>query len=165
MTIRHLKRARRMSRSVRHGPEILEFMLKKADVIKDAAKQGIPPVTAVSHFLVEEFGLETFESMLAKQYCGLIVRAILEPDGYVAVKAGVRVRNDPVFASGAVYEKRREGAPTDPGQLLGRILDSLSVEEMRWAAQYLQNKLSALNVDRPDTRLASASGHASVNNE
>jgi len=165
VTIRHLKRARRMSRSVRQGPEVLEFMLKKADVIEAAAKQGIPPVTAVSHFLVEEFGLEPFASMLAKQYCGLIVRAILEPDGYVAVKAGVRVRNDPVFASGAVYEKRGEGAPTDPGQLLGRILDSLSVEEMRWAAQYLQNKLSALDVDGPDTRLASTSRHEGGNDK
>ena len=57
---------------------------------------------------------------------------------------GVRVRGDPVFATGTAYTKRIATEPKS-NALLKRMIDVLSLEEMRWAASYLAQRIDVLN--------------------
>jgi hypothetical protein len=143
-------RARRMTRSVRGGQEVLNYLQtpEARVLLTQAAERGIPPVTAVSHKLTELLGSDVFESMLMRQFCGLVARAVLEEEGFVLSKPGVRVRNDPVFMSGAVYAKRVGSAPQERDSLLKRILDSLSIQELRWVALYVATQLQNSENDR-----------------
>ena len=69
---------------------------------------------------------------------------MLAQEGFVPDQLGVRVRADPVFATGTAYVRRIEEEPKSIDNLLKRILDVLSLEEMRWAVSYLAQRIDAL---------------------
>jgi hypothetical protein len=134
-------RARRMTRSVPQGQEVLEYLQSPGarELLSQAAERGVPPVTAVSAKLLQLLGPAPFKKTLTKQFCGLVVRALLEEEGYTVAKTGVRVRNDPIFVSGAVYTQVPT-APTEERGLLERLMSSLTPEEMRWASSFLLSR-------------------------
>ena len=107
----------------------------------EAAARGIPPVTAVSQPLVELLGTAVLKPAVARQFAGLVTRAVLADAGFVPIRSGVRVRNDPIFTAGAIYAKRFGSEPKSGGELLNRLLDSLNVEEMHSAVAYLRYRL------------------------
>ena len=39
-----------------------------------------------------------------RQFVGLVIRAILEEEGFRVAESGVRISRDPIFRTGAVYE-------------------------------------------------------------
>ena len=39
-----------------------------------------------------------------RQFAGLVIRAILEEEGFRVAETGVRISRDPIFRTGAVYE-------------------------------------------------------------
>ena len=100
-----MTRARRSAAAVRRGPEILELLLsdEARKALKGAAERGKPPVTAVSDMLFNRFGKDMVFPPV-RQFVGLVVRAILEEEGFRVAESGVRISRDPIFRTGAVYE-------------------------------------------------------------
>jgi hypothetical protein len=77
--------------------------------MEDECRKGMPPVVALSGLLVERLGPDVRDMNVVKQRIGRIVRFTLEGAGWQFT--GSRpIRNDLVFASGAVY-RRLPGAP------------------------------------------------------
>lgn len=113
-----------------------------------AADAGHVPVTAVSAELVARFGTEAFEPPIMRQFIGIAVSAVLAEEGFVLARTGVRLRGDPLFGAGALFERTGEALAvrrkdlTD--QLLVRLLDALTLDELRLAEQHIQNRLRDL---------------------
>jgi hypothetical protein len=151
MDERAMNRVQRMARLVPAGALILDFMQSAQGrrPLAEAAARGIPPIAAVSKLLIDLVGADALKPTLVKQFCGLAARAVLAQEGFVPIQSGIRIRNDPVFSTGAVYAKRLVSRADKDDQLLKRILDGLSEEEMRWADSYLQQRLRELK-DAPD---------------
>ena len=63
----------------------------------------------------------------------------------------MHVRDDPVFASGTVYTKRIDKEPESNENLLKRMIDALSLEEKRWAAAYLAQRIDVPDLSPPRT--------------
>jgi hypothetical protein len=141
-----VKRVQRMARSVPGGILILDFLgsAEGRERLTQAAARGIPPVTAVSQPLTALLGADALKAAVVKQFCGLVTRAVLAQEGFVPVQSGVRTRSDPVFTAGAVFAKRLAIARKREDELLKRLLDSLSAEEMRWAVPYLRQRIEEL---------------------
>ena len=140
---REMTRVRRMARSYAAGAAILEFLCS-ADgrrLLTEAAARGIPPVQAVSQPLIDLVGSEALEPLGAKQFAGLVTRAVLAQEGYVPIRSGVRLRNDPAFTAGTIYAKRFGTEPKRQDELLKRLLDSLNADEIHWALAYLHQRL------------------------
>ena len=139
-----------MARAFPGGNAILDFLCSAhgRQLLTEAAARGIPPVTAVSQPLVELVGTALLKPAMAKQFAGLVTRAVLAEAGYLPIRSGVRVRNDPLFTAGAVYAKRFASQPKSGGELLHRLLANLTVEEMHSAVAYLRHRLEGLD-DRP----------------
>ena len=150
---KELTRVRRMARAFPGGPVILDFLCSTngRQLLTEAAARGIPPVTAVSQPLVELVGTAVLKPAIAKQFAGLVTRAVLAEAGYVPIRSGVRVRNDPIFTAGAIYAKRFASEPKSGGELLKRLLDSLNVEEMHSAVAYLRYRLEGVHLSLPYT--------------
>lgn len=100
-----MTRARRSAPAVCRGPEILEFLLsdEARKALKGAANRGEPPVTSISEMLRKRFGTD-MRPPAVRQFAGLVIRAILEEEGFRVAETGVRISRDPIFRTGAVYE-------------------------------------------------------------
>ena len=112
-------------------------------LLTEAAARGIPPVTAVSQPLIDLLGTAVLKPAVARQFAGLVTRAVLAEAGFAPIRSGVRVRNDPIFTAGAIYAKSAS-EPKSRDELLKRLLDSLTVEEMHWAVAYLRHRLEGI---------------------
>jgi hypothetical protein len=125
---RTMQRARRSARAVKRGPEILAFVQapKSRQLLVAAAGTGAPPVTAISGKLQALIGPEFAKLTPIRQFTGLCVRAVLEEEGFEVAEVGVRLSNDAVFRTGAVY--RRQSA-SDSRDLLSRFCENLTDEE------------------------------------
>jgi hypothetical protein len=143
---RTMKRVRRMASAVPSGQLILEFLQtpEARKLLREAAESGRPPIGAISPKLTELIEPDVLKLMLVKQFCGLATRAVLVQEGFVPSQIGVRVR-DPVFTSGTVYAKRVGKKPKSTENLLKRVLDTLSLEELQWAASYLAQRIDLLD--------------------
>ena len=95
---------------------------------------------------------------MVKQFAGLVTRAVLAQEGYVPIRSGVRLRNDPLFTAGAVYAKGFATEPKSDGELLKRLLDSLSIDEMLWASTYLRQRI-AEHHEPPNSAADNAENH------
>lgn len=138
-----MTRVRRMARAFPAGAAILEFLCS-ADgrrLLTEAAARGNPPVTAVSQPLIELLGNDALKPVGAKQFAGLVTRAVLAQEGYVPIRSGVRLRNDPAFTAGTIYSKRFGTRPKGQDELLKRLLDSLTADEIHCALAYLHQRL------------------------
>ena len=139
-------RAERAARSVVEGKEILDF-LKRPPMrkrIAGAADAKVPPVTAVSQALLDQFGKKASD-LPVRSFIGLCVRAILEESGYHVVDKGVRLRDDPIFVTGSVYEKSGDRSAAAPGhhRLLDAIAENLSREEALYLITKIQKRFRA----------------------
>jgi len=142
---RQMQRAIRMANSIEGGLAVLAF-IKQPDAVEallSAVDRGVPPVSAISRKLCDHFGEETFRPMAMRQLAGVTVRALLDEYGYVVVKRGTRISRDPLFTSGALYAKQNVPPPAE-APLLGRLVDALSVDELRWVMTYVGEHLKAL---------------------
>jgi hypothetical protein len=149
-------RIRRMTRSVERSQEILEYLqsLEAEKLLIEAAERGVAPVTAISSKLLKRFGHHVFARTITRQFVGRVVRAVLDDRGFVLTRSNVRVRNDPLFVSGAVYAQRTGSGAKEPDPLLQRFVDTLSLEELSWAFAYLASRLQ--NAEREKVAGASA---------
>jgi hypothetical protein len=134
-----MQRARRSARAVLHGTEILKFVQepKTRRLLIAAAESGAPAVTAISGKLQELVGPEDARLHPVRQFTGLCIRAVLEEDGFELADAGVRLSNDPVFRTGAVYRRRDDSDSTD---LLARLVETLTDDEARRVRTLLRRR-------------------------
>jgi hypothetical protein len=135
-------RAIRMQQAVPRGPELYRYLAieRRADLI-EAADRGVMPLTAVSAGLLDTFGATAVAPATVKRFLGLVCSAILAEAGFQLAKTGTRVRADPVFVSGAVYRRNLERSHASPSPLLKRLIDSLSDDELSWAASYIRERI------------------------
>lgn len=151
-----MKHVLRMATGIPFGKIILDYIRgpEARKLLCEAAETGRPPIGAISQRLRELVKADVLEQMLVKQFCGRAIRAVLAEEGFVPDQLGVRVRRDPVFATGTAYVRRVEEGPKTIDTLLKRTLDTLSFEEMRWAASYLAQRIDLLDSQqpRPETR-------------
>jgi len=141
MTTKAMRRAMRSARALRHGPEVLALIQepKTRRLLVDAAERGAPPVTAISHKLLQVVPAKEAKLMPLKQFAGLCVRAVLEEEGFEVAETGVRVSNDPIFRTGSTYQRvKAETSATSP--LLVRLIDALTEVEARQALNLLRKR-------------------------
>src|SRR4051812_6396712 len=80
-----------------------------------AAQAGhVPPVHAISSLLLQRLGPEALEPRAMRQFIGIASSALLNEEGWVVVRTGVRLRGDPLFGAGALFE-RSHAAPVEQG--------------------------------------------------
>jgi len=138
-----MARVKRMADSVPSGPMILEFLTSKSarNSLVAAVKRGQPPIAGVTADLIKLIGPRPFKSQLASQFCGSVVRAVLEEEGYVPDRTRVHLRNNPLFTTAASYRAVELPHPAlDP--VLRRFIDQFTDEQARAAFQYLKRRLS-----------------------
>ena len=134
-----MTRARRSAVAIRRGLEILEFLLsdEARKALRNAAERGEPPVTAVSDTLFSRFGKDMVFPPV-RQFAGLVIRAILEEEGFRVAETGVRISRDPIFRTGAVYEaiadEKKAGSLES---LVAFLTERLSDSEIRRLRQLL----------------------------
>jgi hypothetical protein len=134
-----MTRARRSAAAVRRGPEILEFLLsdEARKALKGAAEKGEPPVTAVSDVLLKRFRKD-MEFPPVRQFAGLVIRAVLEEEGFRVAQSGVRISRDEIFRTGAVYEPISDERTAGPMEsLVAFLTEKLSDSEIRRLRQLL----------------------------
>ena len=135
-----MRRAVRSARAVPRGQQILALVRSNEArrLLVEAAKAGVPPVTAISHLVMREIGEQDAKLIRVKQFVGVCVRAILEEDGFEVASKGVRVSNDPLFSTGATYQPVR--SPSARVSLVERLLRALNDEEVEEAMTYLRRR-------------------------
>jgi hypothetical protein len=123
-----------------HGREILELVRSREcrQLIFEAAKAGVPPVTALSTVIIREIGAKDAKLIPVKQFIGVCVRAVLEDEGFEIASKGVRVSNDPLFSTGATYQPIK--SPSARLELLERFLRTLNDEEVQDAMRILRRR-------------------------
>src|SRR5215204_2573049 len=126
-----MNRARRSARAILHGPELLDLVTNPTvrKMLITAAEAGHPPVTAISGDFQKLIGHTDAKLTPVRQFVGLSVRAVLEEEGFEVAETGVRLSNDPVFRSGAVYRRAATPAETPSSDLLQRFVHALTDEE------------------------------------
>jgi hypothetical protein len=147
------ERARRMTRHIDRSEEILGFLTSAQTQarLEAAADKGYPPVGAISQDLVELLLPSTDYTMALRQFCGLVIRGVLEQAGFEFVKGGVRISNDPMFKTGSVYRRVREASPraAPPPDLLSRIIQTLNRQEALAARELLDTRIAMMtNAER-----------------
>jgi hypothetical protein len=123
--------------------EVFAFLQGEArSKLLQAAEAGLVPLAAVSPMLVERFGAEALRAQSMRPFIGIAVSAILEEEGFALVRTGVRLSQDPLFATGAMFERvRDEGRAPASHALLARFIDSLTNEELAFAEARIQQRL------------------------
>ena len=138
---RALHKARLMSGSVPGGDLIWNDIRTRSwrDELARTALLGRPPAGAYSGRAIELVGRETAQKAVFRQFVGLCVRVVLEEEGFEVSRPRVRLREDPLFVTGALYRRRTDAKETV--DLLERFLDSLTADEAKRASAYLRKKL------------------------
>jgi hypothetical protein len=139
--LKSMTRVRRSALAVRRGPEILELLVSPniRRALREAAERGEPPVTAVSERLKIDFAKD-MKLTPVRQFVGLVVRAILEEEGFRVAASGVRISRDPVFRTGAVYEPASNERELGPLENLAEFLvQKLSESEIGRLRQLLRH--------------------------
>jgi hypothetical protein len=139
MQSRAMKRARRTAVAVKDGAAILDFICKPSSkaALVALAKRGSPPVGAISAQLLQKFGSDV-KLTPVKLFIGICVRAVLENEGFQVADKGVRLKDDPIFRTGSVYETVAQNRP-ESSDVLERVLASLSEADALWVARMLEN--------------------------
>lgn len=135
-------RARRTARAIDRGQEILDLlcMPELQAAITATANLGQPPVSAISQRLLDTFGRHTMQTTATKMFVGLCVRAILGEE-YELAASRVRMSNDPLFSTGAVYKKLPQTNSSDEKFLyLHRILRAVDDIELDIAIKILEER-------------------------
>jgi len=144
------RRVYRASRAEPRGSEIVA-LLKAPDVRSElikAADAGVAPVSALAPFLTGRFQPDLLAQHSVRRFIGLVCSAVLAEEGFEVAQT-VRLRENPIFVTGAVF--RRVPAPaSNATDVLERMLMSLTKEEKHRALKLLQADLEQLhNHERP----------------
>jgi hypothetical protein len=125
------------------GRELLGFLKAppSRQRLIQAAKDGIPPASAVSEGLVERFGLDAFSSPTTRQFVGWAIRAIMEEANFVPASAGINMPHDRLFRKGSTYKFVAQEHRLSPDTLLARILETLTTAELEGVKVYVEKKL------------------------
>jgi hypothetical protein len=146
-----MRRAAHMAESDPTRASVWEYLLREGRVrLVQAAREGRVAVGAISAELLARFVPEALNAPQMRPFIGLAVSAILEEEGFVLVRTGVRLRDDPVFTAGAIFrpvEERREGGDHP---LLARIIDGLTTTELEFAAARIRHRLAGARDEGPD---------------
>lgn len=134
-------RARSFAESDPLRGRILEFLGGEArEHLIAAAERGRVPIGEISQVLLDRFGREALASRTTRQFIGLAVGAVLAEAGYKLVRSGIRLPKDPLFAAGSLFRKVEEPVLTMPS-LLERVINQLSPEELKAAAELIKRRL------------------------
>lgn len=135
-------RARRAARNVPKGADVLEFLnsAKGRKLLVATAAAGDPPVSAISGDLTKILSAKDLKLTPVKQFVGLAVRAVLEEEGFEVARTGVWLGNDPVFSTGAVYQKVSKPSADAADDLLGRFVEMLSDVEMGKVVELIERR-------------------------
>lgn len=105
-----------------------------------AAEKGKPPIQAVSGILVWRFP-SVKDSNALKQFIGLVVHEVMEKQGFEKERSGIRLHNDPIFATSSSYVREKNVAAEKPSPL-GRWLNALTLQEKQTALEILKKQLA-----------------------
>ena len=131
-----MTQASRLAASTYLGPEVFAF-LQRPEIIaklKEAAAAGTQPVSAISLDLLASFP-SVIRDAAMKRRVGFFIAAILDAEGFDVLEPNVRTKN-PVFASGAIYQKRSEPTTTLTN-LISRLSDAFTEDEARQFVEFL----------------------------
>jgi hypothetical protein len=123
----------RAARTLTNGEAILEVVWSQRPAIIAAAERGVPPVSAISEALADQFR-DDMDGAPARQFVGAAVKVLLAESDFEVLQTGVRLFRDPVFRTGAVYRKAvkvqdpREAALRD---VFGKMVRGLSLADQR----------------------------------
>ncbi len=139
---RAMHKAEMMSGSVPGGDLILGDIKTRnwRDELARTALAGRPPASVYSNRAIELVGSEAARKAVFRQFVGLCIRAVLEEEGFEVSRPRVRLRDDALFVTGALYQ-RRASALEARADMLERFLDTLTGDEMKRASSYLRKKL------------------------
>ena len=131
-----------MATSVPRGCELLRLLTQEPvrGRIIEAARAGRAPVSAISEPVLALIGPDEARKTVVRQFLGTCVRAILAEENFTVARERVRVPGDPIFKTGATYRASEEAQ----GDILERMLASLSRDEMLRAVQTLKRHLRRL---------------------
>ncbi|MCI9881665.1 MULTISPECIES: hypothetical protein [Methylobacterium] len=116
-----------------------------------AVSAGDPPVGAISKYLVEQFGRDTFKSPQTKQFVGVATAAKLELLGCVATGKRIRINNDPIFTTGGLFRKLAVTPRSSSHELLARFIAALTEDEALIVAELLARRRETAEPSRdPD---------------
>jgi hypothetical protein len=137
-----MHKAQLMSGSLKGGELIFADIRSKnwRDELARTALSGRPPAGAYSQRAIQLVGDKTARKPVFRQFLGLCVRAVLEEEGFEVARPRVRLKNDPLFVTGALY-RRRPSTVNLKADLLERFLDTLTSAEMKRAFTYLKSKI------------------------
>lgn len=138
-----LARAQNSAASSPTRARALEYVIKHATELEEAARSGVVPVSTISEGLSELLGSDLANPAL-KQYVGLCVVAVLEDRGYKVVRPRVRTKDDRNFGVGALFSREPARDP-DGNPLLLRILETLSVPELMVAEEHIRRRLLSMS--------------------
>ena len=136
-------RARRAALAFGKGPAMLAYIEKNKPALVQAASDGLPPVGVLSKGLLKNFN-DVVRTAPVRQFVGIAVKAILATEGFEVAQTGVRLRDDPLFTTGAIY--RRASDSGDPEidavrDAFGRLVRSLTNAEKKLLLDVLKTAL------------------------
>jgi hypothetical protein len=119
---------RRSAEAFKDGPEILATLREPATrkLLLAAVEDQVPPVSRISRRLLDRHG-EGVRALPIRQFVGTVVKSILAEEGYEVAATGVRIPKDPIFTTGAIYQKAspiRKVALRDPWERMFRGLEA-----------------------------------------
>lgn len=150
-------RAARMAKSDPNRRLVWDFLRRDhTATLVTAADLGAVPVTAISTALLERFGAEVLDPPSMRQFIGIAVSAILQEEGFIVDRTGVRLRGDPLFGAGALFERAGVAPVERENSLLARLIDALDAEELRFAERRIGERL--MNLPRQESPVEEDNG-------
>ena len=125
-----MRRATRTAASSPIGRDLVNFV-GRPDIkakLKEAAEKGIPPVMAVSDAVLASFPSGAFDDPMNKRRLGLLIAATMDELGYESGRSNVRIKKNPLFASGSTYRRKSVSATVET-DLIPRLIAVLSEQE------------------------------------
>lgn len=146
-------RARDLARAAPELTPVQTFILAGPldATLLEAVSAGDPPVSAISHRLIEKFGGDIFASPQAKRFVGVVTAAKLERLGCVPTGKRVRLTRDPLFTTGSLFRKAPLSPKSSSHELLARFVAALTEEEALIVSDLLARRSEQAGIARdPD---------------
>lgn len=137
------RKARRASKSIVGGDALWSALNDTSTIalMVEAIAEEVPPVSKISETLMETVGDEVaLKALPVRQFIGMAVKAILAKEGYEVMETGVKIADDPIFRSGATYQ-RVEEPEDDTDDLLSRLVNAMNPDELHRLDKLVQAAL------------------------
>jgi hypothetical protein len=144
---RILAKARRAANSIVRGDEILAFVEARKDLLVEAAEDGdTPPVAILGKPLHDEFEDDVLH-LPVRQWIGSLVKALLGTEGFEVAETGIRISGNPVFKSGATYQRTETDDNEDDEdsvleEAFGRLVSGLNSREQSILMKVLEAEVA-----------------------